>query len=57
MFANAVLRAAWCIFFRDYEIELEENKLPPHDFTKTLGTAYPTRPVWARVRHRDSEDV
>jgi len=57
MFANAVLRAAWCIFFRDYEIELEDNKLPPHDFTKTLGTAYPTRPVWARVRHRDSEDV
>lgn len=28
MFANAVLRAAWCIFFRDYEIELEDSELP-----------------------------
>lgn len=53
MFANAVLRAAWCIFFRDYEITLEDSELPPHDWTKTLGTAYPTRPVWAQVRRRE----
>jgi cytochrome P450 len=52
MFANAVLKPSWSLLLRHYELTLVEECVPPPDWSKSLGTPFPVRPVRVRVKRR-----
>lgn len=51
MFADTVLKTAWSILLRDYDLELP-GPPPRPDWTKSLGTPFATAPTPLRVRRK-----
>ena len=52
MFANAVLKPSWSLLLRHYDLSLVGQRVPPPDWTKSLGTPFPVAPVMVKVKRR-----